>query len=124
MKSWLLVPLLVVLQVALSPLCLCHGMAGGGDSNLRPASCCHDEGPASEDHCPHCEGGENFHLTSPAKVMVAPDGGSVELPDRLAAGPLSPLGAESDRRPVGFAELQDPIPWPHSERASLAVFLI
>jgi hypothetical protein len=66
MKSFIAIFMILCLQVAMSPLCLCLG-AGGGKEDSKPA-CCHaplDEEPAP---CPHCDQEMPIAATAPVKA--------------------------------------------------------
>lgn len=89
MKSGISILILICLQLATNPLCLC-GTAAEDETAI--ASCCLHAAPVGEEpgrdgqcpDCPHCDEAGSFVSNSPGTVFLPP--GALSL-DSIAAAP-------------------------------------
>lgn len=122
MKSFLAIFLMICLQVAMSPYCLCFGAEVAPE--VAPATCCHAPEGSDPGPCPHCDQELPIAVTAPVKGDFSPDAPewtgfalffAVELFDVL-----KPISPESQ---IDWA-LSQPDPPPLPFQAVYGVFLI
>jgi len=122
MKLTIAIFLMLCLQVAMSPLCLCLG-ANASQETARPA-CCHapaDEEPA---HCPHCDQEMPISATAPVKGDFStepPEWHGFDLHPRVDL--FDTLRTSVSESPE-YGEIQEFEPPPLSFREAYGVFLI
>ena len=59
------------LQVGMARLCLCHGIPDGNRGEA--VSCCHQPDAEETDPCPHCDHLDELVVSTPSKLLLAPD---------------------------------------------------
>lgn len=76
MRSIIVIILMICLQAAMAPLCLCHGLSDIESQS----SCCHSPAEDQQQPCPHCDAVKELALVSPSKSLAAPETQLCEIP--------------------------------------------